>query len=358
MENIANLPPSQARMHQAPPAIHRPRRRVTGERSDLLYLSSNNSDKPENTGFNRLSPYHKKQAATIRQNAERFVSEVGINHVGFLTLTFPDNVTDHREASRRFDNLRRRFLSVYFPRWMLVKERQKRGAWHYHILVDCQQDIRSGFDFDAFKFISRLRSSPGGWNTYKVAIKNYQRNMARSASPFLRSLWSDLPGRVKSYGFGRCELMPIQTSVDAVAKYVGKYISKHVDARTEQDKGVRLFDSSRGMVRSSTKFQWNGEGSHEWRRKLELFANLCGLSDLDDLAQAFGPKWAFQMQHYIFEVEHLTPPEVVRLRAHCDNRRFDSPILNALDAGSSARNPSPLVKSGSLVDTRTGEVLF
>lgn len=358
------IPPCQAEGSAKPPPFL-PTGADGGSEATLLYLSCNNSDEVPSR-FNRLSPYHKKQAATIRQNAERFLVDFGVENVGFLTLTFPDNVTDHKEASRRFDNLRRRFLSVYFPNWMLVKERQKRGAWHYHLLVDCQKDIRTGFDFWAYRFIGNLRTSAGAWAVVKDKIKPYQRKMARSACPALRSLWSELPEKVKAYGFGRVELMPIETTVEAVSKYVGKYISKHVDSRTEQDKGVRLFDSSRGFVRSSTKFQWNGEGSKEWRKNVEKFAALVGVDDLEGMSEKFGSRWAYTLQHHVFAVDTLAPSEIVRLRSHhqaepsfvsaADGK--SSTIMEALIAFQTARNPPPVFRSGCLVSPQTGEVYF
>ena len=117
-------------------------------RDTLLHLNSNNTITPSQNPLNLLTPYHRKQAYSLHENVEKFIKLFGLGCVGFLTLTFKDNVTDHKEAYRRFNSLRSNFLNKIFPDYMLVKERQKRGAWHYHLLVGLNADIRTGFDFE------------------------------------------------------------------------------------------------------------------------------------------------------------------------------------------------------------------
>jgi len=57
--------------------------------------------------------------------------------IGLLTLTFKDNISDETEAHRRFD-LYRRKVAYSYPKWEFlgVKELQKRGAIHFHLLVN------------------------------------------------------------------------------------------------------------------------------------------------------------------------------------------------------------------------------
>ena len=158
-----------------------------------------------------LTPYHKKAAQTLYLNVERLVMHEAksINHVGFLTLTFPDNVTDNKEAYRRFRSFNTNYLSKnpIFKAWVHVKERQKRGAWHYHLIVALTDDIRTGINFDELN-----------------------RGIYSSAGPFLRSLWNALREKLPDYGFGRSELLPVRSNGAAMARYVGKYISKHMGA--------------------------------------------------------------------------------------------------------------------------------
>lgn len=261
--------------------------------SPVLYLNSNISDNtPQNDLENRLnslSSYHQKSAFVLSDNVRRFCDRYGLERCGFLTLTFPDNVQDHKEASRRFNNLNRRFLSRFYGEWVWTRERQKRGAWHYHIIIQCPGDIRTGFDFSEFD----------SWIEDRAKGK---RRRLRTGGRLIRSLW-DVNNRVFSrYGFGRCELLPIRSTADVVASYVGKYISKQIGQRSDEDKGVRLTGNSQGFTASSPKFSWNTEGAREWRRKLKLFAQYtCKCGTYEDFCSAAGPRWAYRYKNLIMD---------------------------------------------------------
>lgn len=266
--------------------------------ASLPCLYSNISDEPPQDvpadPSESLSPYHKKAAFALSQNVERFCSLYGLDQCGFLTLTFPDNVKDHKEASRRFNNMNRRYLSIIFGEWIWARERQKRGAWHYHLVVQCKGDIRTGFDWSEFM----------AWITDR---ENGKRRRLKTGNPFLRSLWEMNNRAFPSYGFGRVELLPIRSASDVVAKYVGKYIAKQVGQRPEEDKGVRLTGHSQGFTASKPAFAWNTEGAKEWRRKLSLFAQLsCQCADYDEFTAKAGPKWAYRYKNIIREYdEHM-----------------------------------------------------
>jgi len=257
-------------------------------RDGLPCLYSNNSiEIEENDGccdtLNKLSPYHKKQAEVLFSNTRNFIERHGLERVGFLTLTFRDNIRDNKKASRRFNSLNSNFLVLLFGNWMLVKERQSRGAWHYHLLVDCKADIRTGFNFDAAR------------------KQDYS-----SASAELRKYWQLLRKELPKYGFGRSELLPIKSNAEGMARYVGKYVSKHVGSRTAEDKGVRLFSCSKGFRVANTHFAWNSVGSWLWRMKLREFAFLNSIYRFDMLKERLGEKWAWQ---YAEVIEAMKLPE-------------------------------------------------
>lgn len=259
-----------------------------GERSDspVLYLNSNISDKPF-----ELSPYHQKSAYALSSNVERFCSLYGLENCAFLTLTFPDNVKCHKEASRRFNNMNRRFLSTFYGEWIWDRERQKRGAWHYHIIIQCKGDIRTGFD----------------WSEYLAWIEDYhagKKRRLKTGNPLLRSLWEMNARAFPKYGFGRVELLPIRSTSEAVAKYVGKYIAKQIGQRPEEDKGVRLTGHSSGFVASKPVFSWNTEGAKKWRHNLALFAQFaCGCRDHDDFLQKAPRRWAHRFKDDIMSYD-------------------------------------------------------
>lgn len=287
----------------------------------LLYLYSNNcienapKDKQEGNNDSEklaaisaltslLSPYHKKSAQTLYLNVQRLIEKEAqsVDHVGFLTLTFPDSVTSNKEASRRFHSLRTNYLSKNeaFGKWVNQKERQKgrgrkegnAGAWHYHLVITLTGDIRSGVNWE------------------ELAKGNY-----RSASPFLRALWKDLRENLEKYGFGRSELLPIRTNAEMMARYIGKYVSKHIGQREEEDKGVRLTSYSGDWVKNSVKFAWNTQNAHEWRRKLAKFAKSLGCSELYQLSEKLGSGWVYKYLDDILAIDQTSLERIVNDRA-------------------------------------------
>ena len=61
--------------------------------------------------------------------------QFGLERLGFLTLTFVENVYDIREANRRFNSLNTHVIKDRYERAIAVVERQERGAVHFHLLV-------------------------------------------------------------------------------------------------------------------------------------------------------------------------------------------------------------------------------
>lgn len=242
---------------------------------------------------NLFSSYHKKSAHALKENVSALINRYGIDHIGFFTITFPDNVIDHEEAYNRFRSFNSNYFSKHpeFLDWIAVKERQKRGAWHYHILVGLRRDIRTGVNFNEFK-----------------------KGVYRSAGDYLRGLWSDLRTNLPKYGLGRFELLPVRKNAQAMSLYVGKYISKHIDARLPDDKGVRLVNYSRRWPRSNSNFQWNTENTVRWRSNVKAFAEYHGCYSLDDLKEKFGPKWSY---HYVDLIIYGNWQERLALKRSC-----------------------------------------
>lgn len=262
-----------------------------------------------------LSPYHKKAAQTLFLNVQRLITKEApsVNHVAFLTLTFPDNVTENKEASRRFHSFRTNYLSKHdsYGHWVHVKERQKRGSWHYHMIVVLKGDIRTGVNWE------------------ELARGNY-----RSANPYLRSLWKDLRENLEKYGFGRSELLPVRSNEEAMARYIGKYISKHMGQRADNDKGVRLVNYSQDWVKNSVKFAWNTQNAHEWRRKLEKFAKSLGCSELYQLSEKLGPGWVYKYLDDILAIDQTILERIVNDRAENYERNvpeFESNTIKKAD---------------------------
>lgn len=161
------------------------------------------------------------------------VETYGVEKCGFLTLTFAENVTDRREAQRRFHSLLSNFLGRNLLAYVAAVERQARGAIHFHLLVAVGQDIRTGFDVEFARALS-ARARAG-----LVVSRAEQRQLWASANPALRGWWGNLRSELPRYGFGRSELLPVLGTEEGVARYVGGYVSCEAQRREERDKGMR-----------------------------------------------------------------------------------------------------------------------
>ena len=131
---------------------------------------------------NILRGYDLKKTYAVKCNAEKFIAETGLHRVGFLTLTFPDRLTDHKQASRRWHSLRTHFFPI-FGHWQLVKERMVKGYLHFHILLDVKEDIRTGFDFELYQRSVDLRKQ-------RMPYRHLERQAFRTANVQLRNLWA------------------------------------------------------------------------------------------------------------------------------------------------------------------------
>jgi hypothetical protein len=245
--------------------------------ASLPCLSSNNSDKGEKLAL--VSAYDKRVKEAVYLNTQHFIEKlVGVNNCGFLTLTFRENLKDPKEAQRRLNNLLRRARvegGGWITHYVCVPELQARGAVHFHLLIGCGGDIRTGVDVDA------------------IAAGDY-----RTASPLLRGLWSDLRSRCKRYGFGRSELLPIKSNVEGMARYIGKYIGKDACFRP-LGKGIRRFRYSQGWKVANSNFQWLTAGAWAWRHKLAVWMGEHGYQSFEEIKAACGPRWAYNHRKQI-----------------------------------------------------------
>ena len=218
-------------------------------------------------------------------NVRAFCDVVGVNRVGFLTLTTPDVCSywdrdGWAEGQRRFHSFMSGAYRDIFKggRYVVVLEPQRRGAVHWHMLVECPGDIRTGVDFDQFM--------AGDYS---------------SASPLLRGLWAQLRERLEAYGLGRHELYPVRSERDAIAEYVWKYIGKSINrekaegllegkSRPSRCRRVRY---SRGSWRSaSANFAW-AESGRQWRRAVGYVSAQLGFTSTDDWRAKFGDRWCY-----------------------------------------------------------------
>lgn len=243
--------------------------------------SSDNLSKPK-TGNNKLSTQHKKSATILTMSVGQMADKYTLEKLGFLTLTFSDNVLDARVAWKRFNSLATHVLRKRYRDYICVMERQKSGRIHFHLVIALDNDIRTGFDFQAI-----------GYSDYS------------SAGKVIRSEWSFWRKTAKKYHFGRTELLPIKSTAAGIAKYVGKYISKAIDARITADKGVNLVSYSNGARAGNTRFAFVSDNSARWRVGVAAFAQFVaarhGLKSCsyEQLQVWEGKRWAFTWRDLI-----------------------------------------------------------
>jgi len=251
-----------------------------------------------------VQPRHFKVAYALGHNVKRFFMNHPFDHCGFLTLTFAEDVSA-QEASRRFKNLKDGILRPHFKGWIGVTERTARGRLHFHLLIDTGSDIRTGFDFDSLTEAQRLASSRAYGSAHRDATRRY----SASACPALRHIWAMLRRKAPAYGFGRSELSPLRTNVEAVANYVGKYIAKHVSQRHADDNRAKTVFCSSDDRACTTLFAWHSPGAMRWRQDLANVSNRLGCRSMEHLRQMFGPRWAFRLGEAVLpESQRLMDP--------------------------------------------------
>lgn len=284
-----------------------------------------------------------KVSMALEMNIKLMCEKYGIERIGFLTLTFADHVQCMIKAQRRFHSLATGVLSKRYIEWIAVPERSKPpldketgqpqlgrdgqpllGRIHFHLVVVCQGDIRTGCDF------ARVKAGD-----YRTANRNLRAEWA-----FWREQRKGGKGTAKAYGFGRTELMPIKSGPGPLGKYIGKYISKHISSRLPQDKSARLVRYSKGAGRWCCKFSFNSPGSWLWRRKLQMLVSITrcriievvpwksglGVSYVPShrFKEWFGCRWAYKM---LAIIDAVKLPEYRTGKAYfLDHRGADAPI--------------------------------
>lgn len=236
-----------------------------------------------------------------------------LENIGFLTLTFADDVQCHKQATKRLNSLITGVLREHYAKCIRVSERQKKGRWHFHLVVVCQQDIRRGFNHANYD-LNNKRLKECNYDR-ELFAKRYGKKLPDGHNKALGNQWAFWVATAKKYGFGRPELLPIRKNGEALAAYVAKYISKGFAYRQPQDKGARLYSVIGGDRVCSSRFSFYSPMSCLWRQKVAMWAaSWSGAFDAvaisgghtptehltyDDLPNFFGKKWAWKFREQI-----------------------------------------------------------
>lgn len=244
-----------------------------------------------------------KKCECLFANLEGLIQRVGIERVGFVTLTFSDDVQDRSVAQGRFNSLATHVLRPRQIEFITVPERQGSGRFHFHLAAAFPWDIRTGFNFDACSHASSLKREHyrnGLWDAGKhVEFKQAQSIYFESANQCLRAWWHEFRELAKRFKFGRCETLPVISNSAAISRYLGAYVSSASDSRLVCDKGMRSVRYSLTRRVASLKFSWVSGNGYNWRRGLECLGAIFG-TDFDGLTGLFGNKFQYDMRFAIF----------------------------------------------------------
>ena len=115
----------------------------------LLYHSETNSDNRKEKKPYKPTSKQAKTFQALELNSKYWLKKYTSEHIGILTLTFKENLKCHKESQRRWNNLNRLINRAQkFDVLVKVKEFQKRGAIHYHLLVKTHGQIRGNIDWE------------------------------------------------------------------------------------------------------------------------------------------------------------------------------------------------------------------
>lgn len=161
-----------------------------------------------------------RRAQTVRDakmNLKRLaVRNFNSNHI-FVTLTYAENFQDVDQADKHFSNFIKelRIEMDYDFHYIAVREFQKRGAIHYHVMMDMWLNISKEWEIRVWeKEFGKI------WGHGFVDIQNMNRHQSKDS-------------RYKD------------KAVDNVGAYLSKYFSKSAD--DDRLSGKKLYLCSQGL---------------------------------------------------------------------------------------------------------------
>lgn len=275
----------------------------------------------ETTQCKRSKSTVAKKAETLFMNLEGLIKRRGLDCIGFLTMTFAENLKCRVEAQRRFNSFATNFLRNEVLEYVAAVERQSRGAIHYHLVCAFPYDIRTGFDFAACTAANNARRAGN------LALqRENERVYVASANDNLRRWWRTLgsqkvAGAARGYGFGRCETLPVLSNSEGLARYVGAYVGCELSARQARDKGLRTIRYSLDERVASIRWQWADGAGRVWRLGCAVLSFILGT---DDFTGVLGNRWSWNFRNEIsvFGRHFDTCMEVLNTKGVSDNKDF------------------------------------
>lgn len=172
--------------------------------------------KLETTPEDRTEERRKQTVRDARNLTRRLTLMNFGNNDKFITLTYKKNMQDLTQADKDFKDFILRFkyhMKIKRFKYIAVREKQKRGAIHYHMICDWDVELVN-----------------------EEEIRYYERLLGE---------------KVWKHGF--VDIKPI-THVDNVGAYIIKYMTKNLSI--ELYKGKKMYLCSKGLKRP---FEYKGE---------------------------------------------------------------------------------------------------
>ena len=158
-------------------------------------------------------------------------------------------------------------------------------------MVHTNEDIRTGFDWEAFKSAGEAYGSKN-YTEGRKQTKVY----AMSAKEHLRHLWGYMRAKCETHGFGRSELMPIHYP-DNIGSYLGKYLNKEDEQKHKKQYKLKGRSIAYGRLLpkvASANFSWvkNPQGKKPWRILAKEWAEYRGMYTEEQVRGKYGKNWS------------------------------------------------------------------
>ena len=258
---------------------------------------------PLNSNPSTIQSNHRKTAHALNQNATAFVDHHGLNHCGFLTLTFKNRLWPIPAAKCLAKAIR--FFPDYFDDWIWTMGLGNNFRIHYHALLQCRFDLHAGIDLTAYQRMRDVNDGISGPGEHPDASPaDRLRNLrCQLCNADLRRLRGELYPRLRKVGFGQqINLSPILSSGPAVASYLRENYLETVRGRNASFSGQRLTGYKRGGYRVlSLPFAWTSQSQR--RLAYRTIGEVLGVTDYEGMKENFGPKWGYLANLLIHDLE-------------------------------------------------------
>ena len=259
----------------------------------------------------RLVDPKKKPRIRLVVEIDALVRRFGLGRLALLTITFPDALTDGKEAQRRYNSFASHVLRTRYVVAVTVFQRTKKGRPHFHCLLVVPEDIRDGVDLRAF-----------GRRDY------------RSAGPWLRQEWvflrsiTNYDGKHSeaAYGLvGRLELMPI-SSAKSVGWYLGRYLGRFQNPKPG-DRGIKKVRFGEVCVSVGGSFSFHDDRAERVGKRKARLAGVFGSGVLPVLRSLWqeDKKWALWLLYASKDLDFMAVIELA-----CESLKYYRGIPFAL----------------------------